>query len=68
MKINFNVEVFGSRKIIMDEFCWYLLTDVEQNPTTISSLVKPEGFMVAIYKTLSLMETIIMLYLRQHNL
>ena len=49
LKINFNLRNFCNRKITMNDFCYYVLVDVWQNPTIISILVKPEKTVVEIY-------------------
>ena len=37
MKFNFNIKTFGSWKITVDDFCWYVLGDLKKNATTIAT-------------------------------
>ena len=41
MKINLNKKSFGSWKITVDDFCWYVLADVKKNASKIAISVIP---------------------------
>ena len=59
MKINFNKKTFGSWKIIVDDFCWYVFADLKKNATIIAISVKSERCVVTIYKELTFRKTVI---------
>ena len=67
MNINFNKKTFGSWKMTVDDFCWYVLADVKKNATTIVISVLPERCMVTIYKELTFRKTVIEFCFRYHE-
>ena len=67
IKINFNKKTFGSLKITVDDFGWYVLADVKKNATTIAISVIPESCMVTIYKKLTFRKTVIETCFRYHE-
>ena len=67
LKINFNKKTFGCWKITVDEFCWYVLKDVEKNANTTAISVIPERCMAAIYIELTFRKTVIEFCFRYHE-
>ena len=68
MRINFHKKSFKSWKITVDDFCWYALTDVKKNATTIAISVIPERCVVTIYKELTFRKTVIEFCFRYENI
>ena len=67
MKFNFNIKTFGSWKITVDDFCWYVLADLKKNATTIAVSVIPARCMVTIYKEMTFRKTVIEFCIRYHE-
>ena len=67
MNTSFNTENLGCRKTRGGDFCWYVLMEVWQIPTTISISIRLERCMVAIQKVLTFREAIKKLWIEYYE-